>query len=70
MKTFLRIKWEIVVITMLFITAGYGWLVYASNSDDIRLLAICSIVTFMFTFSLIVKNTLKEIRQEVLNMWL
>lgn len=69
MKSLLRVKWEIVATTMLFITAGYGWLVYATQVDDTRLLAICTIVTFMFTFSLIIQNTLKEIRHEVLKMW-
>lgn len=69
MKTFLRIKWENIMVLTLFATTIYGWVVYASYCDDTKVLALASITTFMYLMSLISYESIKNVRQETLKLW-
>lgn len=69
MKTILRIKWETVMTLLIFATTIYGWVVYMNYVDDIRVLAMACITTFMFLMILISYKTIKNIRHEILTLW-
>ena len=69
MKTILRIKWETIMTLLIFATTIYGWVVYMNYVDDIRVLAMACITTFMFLMILISYRTIKNIRKEILTLW-
>ena len=68
MKKILRIKWEIIMTLILFATTIYGWVVYTKYVNDIKVLAMACITTFMYVFILISYKSIKNIRHEVLRL--
>lgn len=69
MKTLLRIKWETIMMLLITLTTIYGWIVYSNYANDIRLLALACITTFMFLMVLFSYKTIKNIRHQVLKIW-
>lgn len=69
MKKLLRIKWELIMMLLITLTTIYGWIVYSNYADDIRLLALACITTFMFLMVLFSYKTIKNIRKEILTLW-
>ena len=69
MKKVLRIKWELIMMLLITFTTIYGWVVYANYADDVRLLSIAVMTTFMFFGVAISYNTIKKIRHIVIEMW-
>ena len=69
MKKVLRIKWEAIMTLILFGTTIYGWIVYSNNAEDVKVLALACITTFMFVMIISCYQTIKNIRQEILKMY-
>ena len=70
MKKVLRIKWELIMALLITAVTIYCWINYSNYPEDIYLLAIATITTFMFFMVVISYKTIKNIRQEILKMWL
>lgn len=69
MKTFLRIKWETIMTLSLLAVTIYGWVVYCKFQDDVRMLALACITTFMFLMVFTSYKTIKSVRHEALKSW-
>ena len=65
----LQVKWELIMLLLMTATTIYGWIVYSNYADDIRVLAIATLTTFMFVMVLVSYRTLKNIRHEIINLW-
>ena len=65
---FWKIKWENIIVLMLFITTIRCWFFYMEFVEDTRALAIAIVPTIMLLVVLISYNTIKAFRQEVIKM--
>lgn len=66
MKHLLRIKWETILTLIMLAITIYGWVVYIRYLDDVRVLAMACITTFMFMIVFFGQNTIKEARRIIL----
>lgn len=64
-----RIKWETIMVLVMFVTTIMGWLFYMQFVEDTRALAIAIVPTIMLLMLLISYNSIKAFRHEVINNW-
>lgn len=64
-----RIKWETIMVLVMFVATIMGWLFYMQFVEDTRALAIAIVPTIMLLMLLISYNSIKAFRHEVINNW-
>lgn len=66
---FWRIKWEAILVILMFITTIFSWIFYMDFIEDIKALVLAIIPTFMLFALLIGYNSIKEFRHQVITLW-
>lgn len=69
MKKILKIKWENIMLFLLFIATIYAWVVYFKYATETRMLALASITSFVHLTMMFNYKTIKTFRKEVLKLW-
>ena len=69
MKTFFRIKWEVVMVIILTTPTIMSWYLYIQEIHDGRSLAIACICTFVLLINIIGMKSIANVRHEILKNW-
>ena len=69
MKTFFKIKWELILSIMLLIASVKGWIVYGYVDTTIQTLSVATMTTFALMYVVIGFNTISKFRHEALKLW-
>lgn len=69
MKKFLRIKFENIILLLMFSATIYAWVVYFKYATETKMLALASITTFMHLIMMFNYKTIRDFRKLVIKFW-
>lgn len=69
MRSFFRIKWELILFILLLITSLKTWLTFAYVDSSINTLAVATMSTFALMYIAFGYKTITAFRHEVINLW-
>ena len=69
MKTFLKIRWELILSILLLIASISCWLTFGFIDTTVQTLAVATMTTFALMYIVIGFNTIAKFRHEALKLW-
>lgn len=69
MKTFFKIRWELILSILLLIVSVLCWITYGYVDTTIQTLSVACMSTFMLAFVTIGYKTIETFRHEALKLW-
>lgn len=64
-----KVKWENILTLMVLAITIYGWYGYIQMLDEVRMLAIACLTTFVLILTLLNYNNIRAFRHEVIKLW-